>query len=77
MTENLSSHDIRQEGRLSAIEVKVERMHPLVEELHADMVLRNQSHADIGTITKILAWLVATILGVVGLIKSNVFYAHV
>lgn len=72
MTEDLSSNDMRQEGRLSAIEVKVDHLYPMVEEIHADMLLRKQGYAALKTFIKFMAWAFATFLAVIGLRNNAV-----
>jgi predicted branched-subunit amino acid permease len=62
--------DLKQEGRISILEVKVDRMYGLVEDLHTDMQRRKDRWSLLTGSIRYLLWVVAGALTVIGVGKT-------
>jgi hypothetical protein len=71
MANLISPLDIQQEGRISTLEVKVDRMVSLTEDLHADMTARKARWHLITSTSKYFSWLIAGVVTWMGFSKSE------
>jgi hypothetical protein len=68
--DEVTSLDLKQEGRISILEVKVDRMYGLVEDLHDDMQRRHDRWNLLSGSLRYIMWLGAGALTVFGVGKS-------
>lgn len=69
--ESLAPIDVEHEGRLSVVESKIDRITPMVEDLHADMLSRRARFAFVRGLTRYGFWVVAGAVGLLGLGTSD------
>lgn len=70
MGDVLTPLNVQHEGRLSVVESKIDRIIPMVEDLHADMSARRARGDFLSNLTRYSMWIVAGFIGVFGAAKS-------
>lgn len=77
MGDVLTPLNVQHEGRLSVVESKIDRIIPMVEDLHADMSARRARGDFLSNLTRYSMWIVAGFIGVFGAAKSAAVFSWI
>lgn len=69
----MGDESLRQEGRTSQLEVKMDRVLPMIEDLHCEMIARGARRVFIREAIRYFSWIGAGVVSLLGAMRLPAF----